>query len=86
MPPLGVASGTTDAQGKFRLTTFENSDGAVLGEHKVTVSKAQANPAMTGNVEDPSASYGAAMAAAASGKIETKHELPPKYAGRRRRT
>lgn len=31
----GVA--TTDAEGKFRLTTFEAGDGAVLGEHVVTI-------------------------------------------------
>ena len=74
------ASGTTDAQGKFRLTTYENFDGATIGEHKVTVTKSQINEAMTGNVEDPSANYGAAMAAAAEGKVETKNEVPAKYA------
>ena len=74
------ASGKTDAQGKFRLTTYENFDGAVLGEYKVTVAKTQINEAMIGNVDDPSASYGAAMAAAAAGKIENKNELPAKYA------
>lgn len=31
------ASGKTDAQGKFTLTTFDPDDGAVLGEHKVSV-------------------------------------------------
>jgi hypothetical protein len=74
------ASGTTDAQGKFRLTTYENFDGATIGEYKVTVTKSQINEAMTGNVDEPSANYGAAMAAAASGKIETKNEVPSKYA------
>ncbi|MCC6510431.1 MAG: hypothetical protein IT423_15120 [Pirellulaceae bacterium] len=33
-----TASGQTDAAGKFDLTTFEDKDGAVIGEHKVAVS------------------------------------------------
>lgn len=74
------ASGKTDAQGKFVLTTYEGNDGAILGEYKVTVAKTQVNEAMTGNAADPSAGYGAAMAAAAAGKVETKNELPVKYA------
>jgi len=32
-------SGTTDSSGKFTLTTYEAGDGAVLGQHKVTVVK-----------------------------------------------
>jgi hypothetical protein len=34
-----IASGETDAQGRFQLTTFEPNDGAVLGTHVVTVYK-----------------------------------------------
>lgn len=74
------ASGKTDAQGKFRLTTYDSFDGAILGEYRVTVAKTQVNEAMTGNVDDPSAGYGAAMNAAASGQVETKNELPAKFA------
>ena len=33
-----TASGQTNAAGEFALTTFENKDGAVIGEHKVAVS------------------------------------------------
>lgn len=42
------ATGTTDAQGRFTLTTFKSGDGAVLGEHVVTVTDAfpQGPPAM----------------------------------------
>jgi hypothetical protein len=35
------AQGLTDAQGKFTLTTFDDGDGAIIGEHKVTVTKMQ---------------------------------------------
>lgn len=31
------ANGVTDAQGQFQLTTFQEGDGAILGEHTVTV-------------------------------------------------
>lgn len=74
------ASGKTDAQGKFVLTTYEGNDGAILGEYKVTVAKTQVNEAMTGNAENPSGDYAAAMAAAAAGKVQSKNDLPAKYA------
>jgi hypothetical protein len=35
------ASGRTDAEGKFTLTTFESADGAVPGKNMVSVSKVQ---------------------------------------------
>lgn len=34
-----AAAGTTDAAGKYSLTTFEANDGAVEGPHKVVVKK-----------------------------------------------
>jgi hypothetical protein len=37
------ASGNTDDQGRFVLSTFESEDGAVLGEHTVTVSDLKRN-------------------------------------------
>ncbi len=36
-----AARGLTDAQGNFRLQTYTPNDGAVAGEHKVTVKKAE---------------------------------------------
>jgi len=33
------ASGRTDAAGRFTLTTFRTNDGAMIGEHTVTVCK-----------------------------------------------
>jgi hypothetical protein len=35
------ASGTTNATGEFRLTTYEQNDGAVVGSFKVTVKKTE---------------------------------------------
>ena len=33
--------GTTDASGKFKMSTFGVNDGALLGHHKVTIVKAE---------------------------------------------
>jgi len=35
------AQGRTDADGRYQLTTYEDNDGAVLGEHIVTVRKTE---------------------------------------------
>jgi|GEM_PF-1806987 len=32
-----VALGMTDKEGRFKLTTYENNDGAIVGKHTVTV-------------------------------------------------
>jgi len=77
------ATGKTDAAGKFSLTTFEEGDGAVLGEHKITVSKFDSSEAPAMSASDPSADYGAAMEAAGGGDATLggmiKRELPEKY-------
>jgi len=78
-----AASGVTDAQGKFRLTSYEDFDGAVPGECIVTVAKVETDAAINdANAEDPSAAYGEGMMAAASGDMSeiAKNELPEKYA------
>jgi hypothetical protein len=33
------ATGMTDAEGRFSLTTYEDGDGAVIGDHDVSVNK-----------------------------------------------
>lgn len=37
-----MASGMTDDQGRFQLTTYETNDGAPVGTHKVTVTRIEA--------------------------------------------
>src|SRR5437868_6640610 len=46
MPMRGghPASGITDANGAFRLTTFKQNDGALPGEYKVVVSRSEGLP------------------------------------------
>lgn len=65
MPKNGrIATGQTDAQGAFELTTFEANDGAIAGEHVVLVSKREkmVDPDM------PSSPY-----------EMTRESLPPRY-------
>jgi hypothetical protein len=39
-----MAAGTTDADGRFELSTFEPGDGVVIGAHAVTVTKRLPDP------------------------------------------
>jgi hypothetical protein len=74
-----AASGVTDAQGKFTLTTFETGDGAVPGSYKVGVRKAEAAKSAATGVSDDDAAYRAAAAekaAAESGKQAPKASVP----------
>ena len=41
------AFGKTDAEGKFKLTTYDEGDGAIVGVHTVAISKME-NPPATG--------------------------------------
>ncbi len=50
------AAGTTDAKGKYRLTTYKNNDGAAEGQHKVVVTKRihEEKPTKYSTPEEPS--------------------------------
>jgi hypothetical protein len=41
-PLSKIATGTTDGEGRFELTTYSAGKGAVAGKHKVTVTKLSA--------------------------------------------
>lgn len=62
----GSSVGTTDAQGKYKLTTFGGNDGARAGAYKVTVAKYDQGAAATGAAGTP-----------ASGAIDEKAYNPP---------
>lgn len=58
------ATATTNADGRFELTTHETGDGAVEGKHLVTITKTERVPG-----EDPNNPY-----------PRIRHLLPTKYA------
>jgi hypothetical protein len=82
------ASGMTDPQGEYELTTFDTGDGAALGTHVVTITKAASSTGggETMDAQDPSAAYHDAMAAAAKGMpaqgpaVGAEGGIPAKYA------
>jgi predicted small lipoprotein YifL len=75
-----AAFGETDSQGRFQLSTYGTNDGAVVGSHTVTVSKAP-DESIGGagmSPDDPDGGYAAAMAQA-SQQTTPKGALPEKY-------
>lgn len=48
--PGKSATGRTDAQGKFTLSTYSMGDGAIVGTHKVTVNLDGPNPKPPGKL------------------------------------
>src|SRR4051812_17104774 len=50
-PP--TANGRTDAQGKARLKTYIDGDGATLGTHKVMIEKSEAVGGQSLSTDDP---------------------------------
>ncbi len=67
-----TASGTTDAQGEYRLTTFGPDDGALLGAAAVTISK----QVVTGATADDHGLSGPPV----PGSIHTQSVLPERLA------
>ncbi len=79
------ASGITDAEGKFQLSTYGLNDGAVPGMHKVTVSKSDPDAAppaasMEQMLNDPAAMAQMSEAASSDDAKGKKPLIPTKYA------
>jgi len=73
-----TATGRTDAQGRFELSTFyggKSAKGAPAGKYKVTVTKEEVSGGGGGD-----ASMEAALKQASAGPATPKNVLPPKYA------
>ena len=98
-PKKGMAAvGTTDSQGRFKLTTRVAGDGAVPGEYTVTITKSAAKATGTATVATMSDPRGSAtgvlspeqqkevlekMKAAQNQKADTSaSDIPAKYASR----
>lgn len=74
-----AAVGITDAQGNFVLGTFGNADGAIAGNHIVTVSKIIPNAAPVSN-QPPTVEELSRMAAAGMNAPKADLSIPTKYA------
>jgi hypothetical protein len=76
------ATGTTDAEGNFGLTTFAAGDGAMPGTYKVTISKTVVNDPWAGKSPDEISEANAQLRSQGKPvpKAETKYLVPEKYA------
>ncbi len=72
-----LATGTTDAEGRFQLSTFGRNDGAVPGRHVVTISKMEIDDPADANL--PGDSMDDALQNP-GGVIQAVHQLPDRYA------
>lgn len=80
VPRAGL--GKTDENGKFRITTYDTNDGAIIGTHVVTVAKIE-TPGQQGDMEIGGDAYGAAMLAAANPDAPPPKQLfPEKFANK----
>jgi hypothetical protein len=68
------ATGTTDASGRFSLTTYEQGDGAIAGRFTVAISKTETVGGMTEDEEHAAIEAGQQVKPA-----ETVDRLPEKY-------
>lgn len=78
------AQGVTDASGNFKLTTYDTNDGAVAGEHTVSISKvnaADASQTITqANAEEMMKKNVGMMAGGKMADAKPELVLPAKYA------
>jgi hypothetical protein len=79
------ATGKTEADGSFKLSSINTNDGAVPGEFLVTISKQEAKGGGSANVDISKGygeNYGKMMGAAGSGNMSKvlTETIPAKYA------
>jgi hypothetical protein len=79
-----AAAGTTDASGKYTLTTFEGGDGALPGEYSVKIAKYEGGPVATGTASEGdegmmTAEYDAQAQGQETDDAGPKNLLPEKY-------
>ena len=80
-----AATGITDSDGAYTLTTFDSNDGAIPGEHTVTIAKFEQEssteiPSANFDPANPGEAYAKAMEAAAKGQDKPDSKLPGKFA------
>lgn len=77
-----IARGKTDEDGYYELTTYDTDDGAVAGEYKIAISKADPSSDVVSqevDLDNPGAMYDSMMAGDGT-EVELESMLPAKYA------
>lgn len=74
------AFGRTNDKGEYKLTTFNANDGAVEGQHAVTVMKLEAGPEAAAVADIESPEYVPPAFGQSTEPKPPKSELPEKYA------
>lgn len=81
-----AATGVTNAEGKFQLSMFDVNDGAIPGDHTITVSKVEAGetggPSAEDMLNDPLAMAQAAGEQGGTKAKGPKSLVPAKYGDR----
>ena len=80
------SSGRTDADGKFKLSTFEPGDGAVIGDNLVTVVKRATQIDAINASIDPASGDNRAIDDAfdqAASRPQARSEIPVRYASQK---
>jgi hypothetical protein len=82
-----TGAGVTNSEGRFEISTYANNDGAIIGDHVVTVIKktaestnaAPTQPKTPEEMAAAMAKFKAGQESAAETKKEMAGELPKKY-------
>jgi hypothetical protein len=74
------ATGKTDANGSYTLTTFSANDGALPGDYKVSILKYEARPAASAADSSPATYVPPEAAKNGQPPAPPKNLLPAKYA------
>lgn len=75
------AVGTTDASGKYQLTTYEANDGAILGDYKVTVFKADSTGVPAVQMVEVGGEAGGPSQPSGAGSLKVITTLPAANSG-----
>jgi hypothetical protein len=74
------AFGRTDAEGRFKLSTFSSNDGAVAGKHVIMVTKVEPQAPTTPVADISTNDYQPPKLGASTDPVKPKNQIPAKYA------
>lgn len=74
-----TATGMTDDQGNFQLTTYDFGDGAAAGKYSIVISKAVVAASGSSDGEGEHADEDSVAHDASGGSTSTQNMVPPQY-------